>query len=106
MRAPEIAESVLDLVGGTPLVRIRKLNPHRARGVEVLAKLEGQNPLGSVKERIALSMIEAAERDGRLLPGATIVESSSGNTGIGLAMVAAVKGCKLLLPQHGKQRGE
>src|SRR5437660_9986219 len=106
MREPAIAESVLDLVGRTPLVRIRKLNPHRARGVEVLAKLEGQNPIGSVKERIALSMIEAAERDGRLLPGATIVESSSGNTGIGLAMVAAVKGYKLLLTMSAKQSVE
>src|SRR5437773_1080658 len=103
MPAPQIAESVLDLVGATPLVRLRKLNPHRARGVEVLAKLEGQNPLGSVKERIALAMVDAAERDGRLRSGATIVESSSGNTGIGLAMVAAVRGYKLVLTMSAKQ---
>lgn len=106
MREPRISESVLDVVGWTPLVRLRKLNPHRARGVEILAKLEGQNPLGSVKERIALAMVEAAERDGRLAPGKTIVESSSGNTGIGLAMVAAVKGYKLLLTMSEKQSVE
>ncbi len=108
MREPEptIRESVLDLVGGTPLVRIRKLNPHRGRGVEILAKLEGQNPCGSVKERIALAMVEAAERDGRLRPGKTIVESSSGNTGIGLAMVCAVKGYPLLLTMSAKQSVE
>jgi cysteine synthase len=106
MREPRISESVLDLVGATPLVRIRRLNPHRARGVEVLAKLEGQNPLGSVKERIALAMVDAAEKDGRLRPGATIVESSSGNTGIGLAMVAAVRGYRLLLTMSEKQSVE
>ncbi|HVY60422.1 MAG TPA: pyridoxal-phosphate dependent enzyme, partial [Planctomycetota bacterium] len=78
---PRIRGSILETVGWTPLVRINKLTPHRARGVEVLAKLEGHNPLGSVKERIALAMIEAAEADGRLRPGMTVVESSSGNTG-------------------------
>jgi cysteine synthase len=99
---PCIRESVLDLVGRTPLVRINRLNPHRARGVEILAKLEGQNPCGSVKERIALAMVEAAEKDGRLTPGKVIVESSSGNTGIGLAMVCAVRGYKLLLTMSEK----
>src|SRR5262245_9166031 len=99
---PRIRESVLETVGWTPLVRLGGLNPHRARGVEVLAKLEGHNPLRSVKERIALAMIEAAERDGRLTPGKTVVESSSGNTGIGLAMVCAVKGVKLLITMSKK----
>ncbi|HEY8491133.1 MAG TPA: cysteine synthase A [Dehalococcoidia bacterium] len=91
----EIADSVLDLVGNTPLLRL-----HRVAGdgaAEILAKLESLNPAGSVKDRIALSMVEAAEREGRLKPGGTIVEPTSGNTGIGLAMVAAVKGYRLIL---------
>jgi len=99
---PRVRESILETVGATPLVRIRRLNPHRARGVEILAKLEGLNPLGSVKERIALAMVEAAEREGRLHPGMTVVESSSGNTGIGLAMVCAVKGYPLLVTMSEK----
>ena len=104
-REPCTRESVLDVVGWTPLVRLRKLNPDRERGVEILAKLEGQNPCGSVKERVALAMVEAAERDGRLRPGTgqTIVESSSGNTGIGLAMVCAVRGYELVLTMSAKQ---
>jgi cystathionine beta-synthase len=83
-------ESVIDLVGGTPLVRLRRT----AEGLPcpVLAKLEYFNPGGSVKDRIALAMIEAAEKDGHLEPGGTIVECTSGNTGLGLAMVAAVRG--------------
>lgn len=90
-----IASSVLDLVGRTPLVRLNRI-PTR-KGVEVLAKLEGWNPMGSVKERIALSMVEEAEQGGRLGKGQILVESSSGNTGIGLAMVAAVKGYRVLV---------
>jgi cysteine synthase A len=90
-----IAASALDLVGGTPLVRLEKLRP--AGGAELIGKLESFNPGGSVKDRIALSMIEDAEERGLLEPGATIVEPTSGNTGIGLAMVAAVKGYKLIL---------
>jgi cysteine synthase len=90
-----IADSVLDLIGGTPLVRLHRVVPSGC--AEVLGKLEAANPGGSVKDRIALSMIEAAERDGRLGPGATIVEPTSGNTGIGLAMVAAVRGYHLIL---------
>ena len=90
-----IADSALELVGNTPLVRLGRITP--AGSAEVVAKLESRNPGGSVKDRIALSMIEDAERRGVLQPGATIVEPTSGNTGIGLAMVAAVKGYKLIL---------
>src|SRR4051812_37747527 len=89
-RATGIAGSVLDLIGNTPLVRLARVVP--AGSAEVLGKMESLNPGGSVKDRIALSMIEAAESQGLLAPGATIVEPTSGNTGIGLAMVAAVKG--------------
>jgi cysteine synthase len=90
-----VANSILDLVGGTPLIRLNRLVPDG--GGEILAKLESANPTGSVKDRIAIAMVEAAERDGRLTPGATIVEPTSGNTGIGLAMVAAAKGYRLIL---------
>jgi cysteine synthase A len=92
---PAIADSVLDLVGNTPLVRLNRLGS--PRGAELLAKLESLNPAGSVKDRIAVAMVEAAERDGRLRPGATLVEPTSGNTGIGLAMVAAARGYRLIL---------
>ena len=94
-RATPIADSVLDLVGNTPLVRLNRVIPPSA--ATVLGKLEAANPGGSVKDRIALAMIEAAEEAGLLRPGATIVEPTSGNTGIGLAMVAAVKGYRLIL---------
>jgi cysteine synthase A len=90
-----IASSALELVGNTPLVRLDKLRP--AGGAEIIAKVEMFNPGGSVKDRIALAMIEDAEARGVLKPGDTIVEPTSGNTGIGLAMVAAVKGYKLVL---------
>jgi cysteine synthase len=90
-----IGELILDTIGNTPLVRISRLNPNP--NVIIYAKLEGFNPLGSVKERIALSMIEGAERDGLLTKDKIIVESSSGNTGIGLAMVGAMKGYKVLV---------
>ncbi|HEX2385996.1 MAG TPA: cysteine synthase A [Candidatus Binatia bacterium] len=89
------ARSVLDLIGSTPAVRLR--NVPSKNDAELWAKLESQNPGGSVKDRICLSMIEAAEREGKLKPGATIVEPTSGNTGIGLALVAAVKGYRLVL---------
>jgi cysteine synthase A len=90
-----IADSVLDLVGNTPLVRLSKVTP--PDHAEILGKMESLNPAGSVKDRISLAMIEAAEEEGLLKPGDTIVEPTSGNTGIGLAMVAAVKGYKLIL---------
>lgn len=94
-RTDVVADSVLDLVGHTPLVRLRRIPP--AGSAEILGKLESVNPAGSVKDRIALNMVEAAEREGRLRPGSTLVEPTSGNTGIGLAMVAAVKGYRLIL---------
>jgi cysteine synthase B len=86
-------ESVLGLIGDTPLVSIDALAPKP--GVHILAKLEGQNPGGSSKDRIALKMVELAERDGTLRPGDTILEPSSGNTGIGLALVAKLRGYRL-----------
>jgi len=92
---PRLAGSVLDLVGGTPLVRLNRIP--KPGGAVVLAKMESLNPGGSVKDRIALSMIEEAERRGLLKAGATIVEPTSGNTGIGLAMVCAVRGYRLIL---------
>ena len=87
--------SILDLIGNTPLVEIRRINPNPQ--VPILAKLEYLNPGGSIKDRAALSMIEAAERSGELTHSKTVVEATSGNTGIGLAMVCAIKGYKLLL---------
>jgi len=89
------ARSILDLIGSTPVVKLRNL-PGKD-DAEVWAKLESLNPGGSVKDRICLSMIEAAERDQKLKPGATIVEPTSGNTGIGLALISAVKGYRLIL---------
>lgn len=82
--------SILDTIGNTPLVRIRNLNPNPA--VEIYAKLEGFNPTGSIKDRIALKMIRQAEENGMLTPGKTIIEATSGNTGIGLAMIGTVLG--------------
>jgi cysteine synthase A len=94
-RARGIAETVVDIVGDTPLVRLNRVVP--AKGARVLAKMESLNPGGSVKDRIAVAMIEEAEQSGKLKPGATIVEPTSGNTGIGLAMVAAARGYRLIL---------
>jgi cysteine synthase A len=92
---PGVADSVLDLIGNTPLVRLNRVVP--AGSAEILAKVESRNPGGSVKDRIARAMIEDAERRGLLRPGSTLVEPTSGNTGIGLAVVAAVKGYRLIL---------
>src|SRR2546423_15419419 len=93
-------DSVLDLIGNTPLVAAHPLSPNPA--VRIFVKLEGNNPGGSVKDRIAKAMVEDAEADGRLLPGATILEPSSGNTGIGLALGCRGEGYKLrvVLPQN------
>jgi cysteine synthase B len=92
--------SPLDLIGNTPLVEVSALSPNP--DVRIFVKLEGQNPGGSVKDRIALSMVEEAEKDGRLTAGATLLEPSSGNTGIGLALVARLKGyrLKVVLPSN------
>ncbi len=87
------AESVLDTIGNTPHIRMSRLFPD----AEVWIKSERANPGGSIKDRVALAMVEAAEASGQLKPGGTIIEPTSGNTGIGLAMVAAVKGYKLIL---------
>ncbi len=92
---PRVAESVLDLIGNTPLVRLRRIVEPRM--ATVLAKLESCNPGGSVKDRICLAMIEDAETRGLLKPGAIVVEPTSGNTGIGLAMICAVKGYNIIL---------
>ena len=92
--------SVLDLIGNTPMVDVSQLSP--TPGVRIVAKLEGQNPGGSIKDRIALSMVQAAEADGTLKPGQTLLEPSSGNTGIGLAMVCLIKGypLRIVLPEN------
>ena len=95
MIQPQIADSVLDLVGATPLVRLQRISP--PGGAEILGKLESRNPAGSVKDRIARAMVEAAEEAGLIHPGDTLVEPTSGNTGIGLAMVCARKGYHLVL---------
>jgi len=96
MPAPNlVASSPLELIGGTPVVRLNRVGP--AGGAEIWAKLEMNNPGGSLKDRIALSMVEQAEKSGELHPGSHIVEPTSGNTGIGLAFVAAVKGYRLTL---------
>lgn len=94
----EIKESALELIGGTPLLKLnRYAEKIGIQGVTILAKLEYLNPAGSVKDRIALAMIEDAEKSGKLKPGATIIEPTSGNTGIGLAAVAAAKGYRAIL---------
>jgi len=100
----KFSESILELVGNTPLVRLHKV----ARGVRpaVLAKLEQLNPGGSVKDRIGLTMIEEAERTGQLKPGGTIIEPTSGNTGHGLAMVAAIKGYNMVFVMPDKMSAE
>ncbi|MFZ5775945.1 MAG: cysteine--tRNA ligase [Thermodesulfobacteriota bacterium] len=98
-KADKPIASILDRIGNTPLVPIRRLNPHRK--VKIYAKLESFNPGGSVKDRVALNMIETAEKSGELTPDRIVLEATSGNTGIGLAMVCAVKGyrCQLVMPE-------
>ena len=86
--------SILETVGNTPVIRLNKLSP---KGVEIYVKVESFNPAGSVKDRLALNIIEAAERSGDLKPGQTVVEATSGNTGIGLATVCATKGYPLVI---------
>jgi S-sulfo-L-cysteine synthase (O-acetyl-L-serine-dependent) len=100
MDVPSACDSILDTIGRTPLVRIRRMCPEP--GVVIHAKVEGFNPMGSVKERIALRIVEEAERRGDLRPGMTLLESSSGNTGIGLALVGAVKGYPVVVTMAQK----
>ena len=104
MTTPEIYDTILDAIGNTPLVRINRLN----RGIrpQILAKVEYLNPGGSVKDRIGLAMIEDAERSGRLKPGGTIVEPTSGNTGAGLAIAAAIRGYKTIFVMPDKMSQE
>jgi len=92
-----IYSTITELIGKTPLVKISKFAANRQAKANIIAKVEYFNPGGSVKDRIALSMIEAAERDGILKPGGTIIEPTSGNTGVGLSLVGAVKGYKVIL---------
>ncbi|MGY3903295.1 cysteine synthase CysM [Aeromonas lusitana] len=101
---PAMAFATLDsLIGNTPLLRLQRINPHP--GVTLLVKLEGNNPAGSVKDRPALNLIKAAEVSGRLLPGERLIEATSGNTGIALAMVAAARGypMRLIMPSNMSQ---
>src|SRR5918992_3755677 len=92
--------SMLETIGNTPIVELQNLSP--STSIRFFAKLEGQNPTGSVKDRIARTMIEAAEREGRLAPGCTILEPTSGNTGVSLAFVAKLKGyrVKVVMPDN------
>ncbi|MBO7510756.1 MAG: pyridoxal-phosphate dependent enzyme, partial [Bacteroidales bacterium] len=93
----KIAQQLTDLIGNTPLLALNKFSAKRGIATPVVAKVEYFNPGGSVKDRIALAMIEEAEQKGILQPGATLIEPTSGNTGVGLALVAAVKGYHLIL---------
>lgn len=93
----KIAKQITDLIGKTPLVELNKYSKFRGVETPIIAKVEFFNPGGSVKDRIGLAMIEAAEKEGKLKPGATIIEPTSGNTGVGLALVSAIKGYKLIL---------
>ena len=93
----KIAQRLTDLIGGTPLLELNRFAAEKGLARPIIAKLEYFNPGGSAKDRIALAMIKQAEADGRLKPGATIIEPTSGNTGVGLALVAAVRGYRLIL---------
>lgn len=93
----KIAQRLTDLIGGTPLLELNRFTAEKGLARPIIAKLEYFNPGGSAKDRIALAMIKQAEADGKLKPGATIIEPTSGNTGVGLALVAAVRGYQLIL---------
>ena len=98
-----IYTSIIDMIGNTTMFEARKLNSGPCR---LFLKLEGQNPGGSIKDRIELSMIEAAEREGKIKPGGTVIEATAGNTGLGLALVAAQKGYKMLVVVPDKMSQE
>ena len=100
---PRVATNIAEHVGGTPMVELARMAPP---GVRLFGKLESLNPGGSVKDRIGLTMIEEAERTGQLRPGGTIIEPTSGNTGHGLAMVAAIKGYKMVFVMPDKMSAE
>src|ERR1700742_3867861 len=97
----EIKDSLLDTVGNTPLVRLSRIGAGLAP--QIVAKVESFNPGGSIKDRVALKLIEAAERDGRLRAGGTIIEPTSGNTGTGLAIAARLKGYRVIAGMPGKR---
>ena len=102
----EISESILDLVGNTPLVRLARLIDSERLTCDLLAKVEVTNPGGSVKDRVAIAMVDAAEESGVLQPGGTIVEPTSGNTGAGLAIVAAQRGYRCIFVMSDKMSDE
>src|SRR5438270_12028132 len=102
--APLINDSILDTIGDTPLVRLSRIAP--GARAQIVAKLEVFNPGGSIKDRIAVALIEAAEREGRLAPGGTIVEPTSGNTGTGLAIAARLKGYRVIAVMPDKMSKE
>ncbi|HET6612671.1 MAG TPA: pyridoxal-phosphate dependent enzyme [Kofleriaceae bacterium] len=103
-RRDDIAESVLDAVGSTPMVKLSRIG--RDAPCEIVAKLEFLNPGGSVKDRIGVRMLVDAEKSGRIKPGDTLIEPTSGNTGIGLALAAAVKGYRLIITMPEKMSRE
>src|SRR5688500_5079056 len=100
----EIKDSLLDTVGETPLVRLSRIGAQCS--AQIVAKVEYFNPGGSIKDRVAIRMVEAAERDGRLRPGGTIIEPTSGNTGTGLAIAAALKGYRVVAVMPDKMSKE
>src|SRR5213595_2016047 len=102
----DAADSILDLVGNTPLVRLKRLRAAEGLRCDLLAKVEMGNPGGSVKDRVAIAMVDAAEREGLLEPGGTIVEPTSGNTGAGLAIVAAQRGYRCIFVMSDKMSDE
>ncbi|MCB0165219.1 MAG: pyridoxal-phosphate dependent enzyme, partial [Anaerolineae bacterium] len=104
MQSNQILDSILETIGNTPLIRLHSVT--RGIQADLLAKVEYFNPGGSVKDRIAMGIIEEAEQSGRLKPGGTIVESTSGNTGVGLAIVAALKGYKTVFVMPDKMSQE
>ncbi|HRV96924.1 MAG TPA: pyridoxal-phosphate dependent enzyme, partial [Anaerolineae bacterium] len=104
MQSNKILDSILETIGNTPLIRLHSVT--RGIQADLLAKVEYFNPGGSVKDRIAMGIIEEAEQSGRLKPGGTIVESTSGNTGVGLAIVAALKGYKTIFVMPDKMSQE